>query len=413
MKSIPQGWKSSLLSDFVEKLDAGVSVNSDDMAASNGQSGVLKISCVSKGIFNPKENKAILPDEVSKARVSPKKNCIIISRSNTQALVGASAYITEDHPNLFLPDTLWQTIYCKGVVFSPRWLSYWLQSPATRKRLGNIAAGTSGSMKKLSKPALLSIEVLAPSFREQEKIAEILTSLDSAIQSLENLLTVKTKLKRGLMQQLLTGKKRFPEFHRQDWIKVSAGEVFRNVSVKGNQNEELLSATQDKGIIPRRMLEARVTMPTGDTNSFKLVEVGNFVISLRSFQGGLEYSYYRGIVSPAYTVLKPKKQINAEFYKQYFKSYEFIGRLATAVIGIRDGKQVSYEDYYLVKIPFPSIEEQERIAEVLNACDKEIGLLKQQLDALKQQKRGLMQKLLTGQLHVKVDDLESATVEVS
>lgn len=286
-------------------------------------------------------------------------------------------------------------------------LYYWLQfmKPVFEK----IAIGS--TIKTIGLPFFQQLEIPLPPLSVQREIAKVLLCWDSSIDQLEHLLKAKLRLKHGLMQQLLTGKKRFPEFQEQEWLKVSAGDLFKNVSIKGNKNEELLSATQDKGIIPRSMLEARVTMPTGDTNSFKLVEAGDFVISLRSFQGGLEYSYYRGIVSPAYTVLKPKKQISAEFYKQYYKSYEFIGRLATAVIGIRDGKQVSYEDYCLVKIPFPSIEEQERIAQVLNACDKEIELLKQQLNALKRQKRGLMQKLLKGQIPVKVDDIEATTVE--
>ena len=111
------------------------------------------------------------------------------------------------------------------------------------------------------------------------------------------------------MQQLLTGKKRLDGF-TEEWKRISAGEVFKSITKKGFENKTLLSATQDRGIIPRDMLEGRVTMPTTGTKGYKLVEEGDFVISLRSFQGGLEYSYYRGLVSPAYTILKPKLPIN-------------------------------------------------------------------------------------------------------
>src|SRR5690606_11710191 len=106
----------------------------------------------------------------------------------------------------------------------------------------------------------------------------------------------------------------------------------------------------------------RVVMPDGSTQGYKLVVPGNFIISLRSFQGGLEYSSYRGLVSPAYTVLEPIQSIDDEFYKQYYKSYDFIGHLAVAVIGIRDGKQISYEDFSFLKLPYPSLEEQQKIA---------------------------------------------------
>jgi type I restriction enzyme S subunit len=142
-------------------------------------------------------------------------------------------------------------------------------------------------------------------------------------------------------------------------------------------------------------------MPTNGMENFKLVEKGDFVISLRSFQGGLEYSYYRGLVSPAYTVLKPKMPINEEFYKQYFKSHDFIGHLAIAVIGIRDGKQISYEDFCIVRIPYPAIEEQSAVADVLSTADEEILLEKEKLETLRFQKKGLMQLLLTGKIRIK------------
>jgi len=241
-----------------------------------------------------------------------------------------------------------------------------------------------------------------PPLPEQRAIAHILSTMDTAINKTNQLIEKKELQKKWLMQQLLTGKKRLKGFSGE-WKKLGAGEIFRSITKKGFANEELLSATQDRGMIPRAMLEGRVTMPTTGTEGFKLVVVGDFVISLRSFQGGLEYSYYRGLVSPAYTVLKPKKLINEEFFKQYFKSYDFIGHLAIAVIGIRDGKQISYDDFCTVKIPYPSIEEQTAIAQVLQAADKEIQLLKTKAEKLMEQKKGMMQVLLTGRKRVKYD----------
>lgn len=141
--------------------------------------------------------------------------------------------------------------------------------------------------------------------------------------------------------------------------------------------------------------------PAGSTAGYKLVEKGNFVISLRSFQGGLEYSDYRGIVSPAYTVLYSKKKIYFGFYRYFFKSYIFIEKyLSAAVIGIRDGKQISSTDFDTIKIPYPDMDEQIKIASKLDAARQEIDLLKDILDKYRNQKRGLMQKLLTGEWQV-------------
>jgi type I restriction enzyme S subunit len=273
------------------------------------------------------------------------------------------------------------------------YLSYTLETDFARKQKRKLGQGN--SVVHIYSSDLKKVKIPLPLLPEQKAIAALLGKWDEAIHKNQQLIAQKEERKKWLMQNLLTGKMRLKGFN-EEWRKTGAGEIFKSYTKKGFTNEELLSATQDKGIIPRNQLEGRVTMPDGTTAGYKLVEPGDFVISLRSFQGGLEYSFYRGIVSPAYIVLKPIKKISDEFYKQYYKSYEFIGRLSTAVIGIRDGKQISYDDFCIVKIPFPEYEEQTAIAKVLQAADKEIQLLKTKADKLKEQKKGLMQVLLTG-----------------
>lgn len=293
-----------------------------------------------------------------------------------------------------------QIIVIKDVKADVNYLSFLIANQIFQKQINEAVVG--GAIPTLSQENILNFKIPLPPLPEQKAIAQVLSTADAAIHTTEKLIAQKELRKKWLMQQLLTGKKRLNGFGGE-WKKLGAGEIFKSITKKGFADEELLSATQDRGMIPRTMLEGRVTMPTSGTEGFKLVEIGDFIISLRSFQGGLEYSYYRGLVSPAYTVLKPKKPINDEFYKQYFKSYEFIGRLATAVIGIRDGKQISYDDFCIVKIPNPAIEEQTAIAQVLQAADKEISLLKAKAEKLREQKKGLMQVLLTGKVRLKIN----------
>ncbi|MEY0150831.1 restriction endonuclease subunit S [Providencia rettgeri] len=268
----------------------------------------------------------------------------------------------------------------------------------------------SGGQENLSGGIVKSIKVPVPPLPEQKKIAKILSTWDKAISTTEKLIATSQQQKKALMQQLLTGKKRLvnPETGKAfegEWEWLKASELFKTVSKKNNSDsEELLSVTQDQGVLPRSILERRVVMPDGSTKGYKLVVPGNFIISLRSFQGGLEYSRYRGLVSPAYTVLEPVKPINNEFYKQYYKSYNFIGHLAVAVIGIRDGKQISYSDFSFLKLPYPKVKEQQKIAAVLTNADKEIELLQAKLTHLKDEKKALMQQLLTGKRRVKVDE---------
>lgn len=259
----------------------------------------------------------------------------------------------------------------------------------------------SSAQPGLSVEKLVRYKLTLPPLSEQEKIAEILSTWDKAIEKQTQLIQKLELRKKGLMQQLLTGKKRLPGF-TDEWKKVKAGLIFKSVSIRSNKQEILLSATQEHGVIPRDMLESRVTMPTGDLSSFKLVDVGDFVISLRSFEGGIEYSQYRGVVSPAYTVLKKALDVDSAFYKAYFKSNDFIQRLSVAVIGIRDGKQISYSDFAYIKIPFPALQEQTAIANILSSSDEEIRLAQDKLAAMKEQKKGFMQVLLTGKKRVKI-----------
>ncbi len=246
-----------------------------------------------------------------------------------------------------------------------------------------------------------------PQLGEQILIRNVLVAWDSAIEKTERLIAVKNRHLNAIEHQLLTARKRLNGFSK-NWDVLRADRIFDSVSLKGFESEPLLSVTQDRGVIPRDKLTGRVTMPSGDTTSFKLVEPGNFVISLRSFQGGLEHSNYRGLVSPAYTVLRATREIDVRFFRHYFRSADFIKRLSVAVIGIRDGKQVSFQDFCSIKIPVPSVAEQQAIATVLDEAEAEVALLRAQVIAFKKQKRGLMQNLLTGQWRVPAKNSEVA-----
>ena len=178
------------------------------------------------------------------------------------------------------------------------------------------------------------------------------------------------------------------------WEVIKAKEVFSNISNKKHNGDlEVLSSTQDKGIIPRSMLDIDIKYDKESTSNYKKVEKGNFVISLRSFQGGIEYSEYEGLISPAYTVLGSKVEICDDYYKSYLKSPDYIQRLNTAVYGIRDGKNISYDDFSLIYIPFPPLPEQQKIAEILSTQDKLIELQEKKIEQLKELKKAYLQKM--------------------
>lgn len=276
--------------------------------------------------------------------------------------------------------------------FNPVYMLNWLNYNVLEWR--NYAA-SSRKDPNITKNDVEKFIVILPSKQEQEKIAEILSTWDDGIETLEKLIEQKEILKKATMQKLF--------LEKESWKMMRFDKIFKDFCKKNCPRERLLSATQENGVIPRDMLSGKVMSPEGSLDGYKLIEAGDFVISLRSFQGGLEYSKYRGILSPAYTVLKNIIDIDKDFYRHFFKSYKFIEKyLSISVIGIRDGKQISYSDLSSVKIPYPPLEEQEKIGKILNCYDEEIQILNSKLEKLKEQKKGLMQKLLTGQIRVKV-----------
>ncbi|UKE51362.1 restriction endonuclease subunit S [Xanthomonas translucens] len=239
-----EGWKTKKLRDILSSVDAGVSVNGEDRAATSDEYGVLKISAVTEGIFRPHENKAIRSDELARAAINPSKDCILISRSNTEALVGASAYVSQDHKNLFLPDKLWQLRPSCDEQTDMRWLSYWLASDSTRSALSKLATGTSGSMKNISKSQLLALDIQVPPIREQRRIAHILSTWDQAIATTDRLLKNSQKQMDILLRDLTLGTHRTTSTP-SSWENFTLGELGRTYSgLSGKKGEDFGSGAK-------------------------------------------------------------------------------------------------------------------------------------------------------------------------
>ena len=191
-------------------------------------------------------------------------------------------------------------------------------------------------------------------------------------------------------------KLRFPEFQENGIDFVHGNKLFKSITNK-NHNSDLpiLAITQDQGAVPRDQIEYNVTVTDKSLSNYKVVEVGDFIISLRSFQGGIEYSRFKGICSPAYIILRKREEnISELYYKYFFKTWKYIQSLNRNLEGIRDGKMISYSQFSSVKVPYPrSFKEQQKIADCLSSIDELIDAEIRKLKALEKYKKGLMQKL--------------------
>lgn len=162
----------------------------------------------------------------------------------------------------------------------------------------------------------------------------------------------------------------------ETWEVDIAKHVFRQRRDKGNEECQLLAATQKYGMYPQHLLEGVVKVAADtDLSQFKTVHRNDYVISLRSFQGGFEMSDYEGVCSPAYQVFFATRQICNQYYKYLFKSDAFIQEINSLTVGIREGKNILYDDFALLPIPIPTVYDQQRIAEYLDEKCGEIDAL--------------------------------------
>jgi len=274
-------------------------------------------------------------------------------------------------------------------------LSFYLNN----KRKFDIARLAQGvSVVHLYSSQLKTLKLNLPTLPEQQKIASFLAAVDEKIQQLSKKKALLEQYKKGVMQQLFLGKLRFKDENGEGfpgWKWVQGNILFDNISdKKHNSDLPILAITQDQGAIPRELINYQMTVTEKSIASYKVVQVGDFIISLRTFQGGIEYSEYHGICSPAYIILRPSSEnVDRTFYKSYLKTSFYIKQLQKNLEGIRDGKMISYKYFSEIKLPFPSLKEQQKIANYLSAIDTKIETVNQQIEKTQSFKKGLLQQM--------------------
>jgi type I restriction enzyme S subunit len=264
-----------------------------------------------------------------------------------------------------------------------------------KKYMDKVATKT--AVPYMNKDNCNSIPIDFPTLAEQTKIATFLTAVDEKLQALKQKKSLLEQYKKGVMQQIFSQELRLTDDNGSafaDWEEKNGNLIFESVSDK-NHNSDLpiLAITQEFGAIPRDLIDYTVSVTDKSITSYKVVQIGDFIISLRSFQGGIEYSNYKGICSPAYIILRPHIQINDLFYKTYFKTEGYIKELQKNLEGIRDGKMISFKYFSDIKLPLPSLAEQTKIANFLSAIDDKINQCLAQISKTEVYKKGLLQKM--------------------
>ncbi len=260
-----------------------------------------------------------------------------------------------------------------------------------------MSTGTLEEKKRVHYLDFIHFEKLFPSLPEQQKIASFLSAVDRKIQQLSRKKELLEQYKKGVMQKIFSQQIRFKDDNGQDypdWQEKRGKDLFRSHSNKQHNGDlPILAASQERGMVFRDSIGIEIKSSQESVNSYKIVEPGDFVISLRSFQGGIEFSEVKGICSPAYIILKPKVEIDLVFFKHFFKKEDFITKLSKTVVGIRDGKQITYDAFAGLKIQRPCIKEQNKISALLEMLKSKITLVSKELEQTQTFKKGLLQKM--------------------
>lgn len=273
---------------------------------------------------------------------------------------------------------------------SAEYLYYWFDFQDLQRFCndGTVPVITGKNLKRQRVPL--------PSFELQQEIASLLSTWDTAIQKTEQLIAAKAKQKAGLMAQLLTGRRRVGRFQTV-WRRWHLGELFQERVETNRSDLPLLSITREEGVVPRDGLDRKDTSSEDKSKYLRICPGDIGYNTMRMWQGVSALSRHEGIVSPAYTICIPGPEIDGLFASYLFKLPELIHLFYRYSQGLTsDTWNLKFHHFAVIRVRIPEPEEQIEIASVLAVLDEELALLKLQREALAQQKRGLMQKLLTG-----------------
>lgn len=280
---------------------------------------------------------------------------------------------------------------------------------------------TGTNVPHISKADIENYKFLLPPISEQTKIASILSIWDEAIALTEKLIAGLQQRKKGLMQRLLIGEVRFPKIIQSnniqetkygdlpaDWKYVSISEIADQVTNKNKNGDDLpvLSCTKYDGLVDSLEYFGRQIF-SDDLSSYKIVDRGQFAYATNHIEeGSIGYQdlHEQAVISPMYTVFQTNNRVNDSFLYKLMKTelYRHIFEINTSASVNRRGS-LRWNAFSQIKIPLPSLEEQATIADVIDTSDNQIAVAKKYLDALQTQKKGIMQRLLTGQIRVDVD----------
>jgi type I restriction enzyme, S subunit len=271
---------------------------------------------------------------------------------------------------------------------------------------------------------LYQYKIALPSFEEQQKIANFLdhetAKIDTLITKQEKLIELLKEKRQAVISHAVT-KGLNPDAPMKDsgvewlgevpehWTISPSKRLFPESKNRAPTSDMQLSATQDYGVISQKkfmqLAGRKVVQLNSNQELRKKVHVGDFVISMRSFQGGLERAWDEGGIRSSYVVLKPSETVNKDYFQYLFKSVRYIQAIQSTANFIRDGQDMNYQNFVSIDLPLPSLEEQEYIAlhlrEHINKIDSLVERAQKAISLMQERKTALISAAVTGKIDVR------------
>lgn len=360
----------------------------------------VDLSCVQTGRIGLPKEQITFGDSSPRARRKIQEGDVLLStvRPNLQGF----AIVEREHSSAIV-STGFAVLRAKPKT-DTRYIYQVLLSDHVMKQMTDNVAGS--NYPAITASIVSSLIIPLPSLPEQKAIVTVLSTWDRGIRQLTDLIAAKLRFKQGLMQQLLSGQRRFKAF-AGDWNRTRIGEIATEVSERNGHDSEItvLSCTKYDGLVSSLEYFGKRVF-SENTENYKVVRRNEFAYATNHIEEGsigLLTEHEAGLVSPMYTVFRLTGEVlpaflyrllKTETYRQMFQSF-------TSASVNRRGS-LRWKQFATIPLLLPNTQEQERITTALIVFDREINLLRKQLDSLKQQKKGMMQKLLTGEVRVKL-----------
>lgn len=392
---LPKGWKQCSLLDCM-KLVSGGTPSKERRAYWGGCIPWVSSKDMKVGRINDTEDHLTEFGAENGTRLVPKNTILFVVRG---------MILARDFPVALTKRTVAFNQDLKAVEtvghVDTEFLYQWLKGSSNLILNGADEAGH--GTKRLQTDQLLGLPISVPPINEQRKIAEILGAWDDGLEKLDAVIAAKERRKKGLMQRLLTGKRRVKGF-KSRWATFKLGKLFSERVEQNRDDLPLLAITADRGVVPRDELSKRDTSSEDKSKYLRIAPGDIGYNTMRMWQGVSAMSALEGIISPAYTVCVPSEKIDGRFAAHFFKlphTVHLFHRYSQGLVD--DTLNLKYLNFATIEVYVPlDVAEQRAIADILDACDEELRLLRDQRGAIERQKRGLMQRLLTGKVRVDI-----------